>query len=110
MTHYKELATTNLSVGIHAVFQYVAEIVPIFFPLLLFALFIVYTVGSFLLQKEQTGNSNLFSSLVVGGYLTAITAFVINLIPGLVNPLVPVITLVISLILTLVFFVTRRKR
>jgi len=106
---YKEISETNLSVGIYAVFQYVAEIVPIFFPLVLFCLFIIFTISSFILQKDQTGRSNLFSSLVVGAYLTTVTSFVMNLIPGLLNPLIPIITIVISMIMTLVFFLTKRK-
>ena len=106
---YKELTETNFSEGIYTMFQYVAEIVPIFFPLVLFCLFIIYTVSSFLIQKEQTGRSNFFSSLVVAGYLTTITAFVMNLIPGLLNPIYPVITLIVSMIMTLIFFQTKRK-
>ena len=106
---YKEIVDTNLSAGIHTIFQYVGEIVPIFFPLVLFCLFIIYTISSYLIQKEQTGRSNFFSSLVVAGYLTTITAFVMNLIPGLLNPLYPAITLIVSMIMTLVFFLSKRK-
>lgn len=106
---YKELSETNFSEGLYTMFQYVAEIVPIFFPLLLFCIFIVFSVSSFLIQKQQTGRSNFFSSMVVAGYLTTIISFVMNLIPGLINPIVPVICLVVSMIMTLIFFVSKRK-
>lgn len=93
----------NTSEGIHTLFQYSAEIVPIFLPLTLFVLFMITFVGS-LFASNRFGNGNPAASFAAAAYLTTIVAFFFQLIPDLINNTTVIITLMVSVLATLFLF------
>lgn len=100
---YTTIDQTNVT-GIEGLFTYVAQVVPIFIPLLLFAVFMITMLGSFFSQKRLEGKSDFLSSFAVAAWFTTIIAFVLSLVPNLVNLLtisVCIVTSVISAILLL---------
>ena len=101
---FEELNSRNMSEGIHVLFQYVSSVEPIFFSLVLFAIFIITCLGSFFTQKSLTGRGNFLASSAVAGYITTIAAYILSLIPGVVNTFTVVICLVISIVFTLLLF------
>lgn len=69
--------------------QYAADIVPIFIPLVLFAIFIITMLGTYFSQRRTTGRGDMISSFAVAGIITAISATLLSLID-----VVPLILLV----------------
>ncbi len=104
---FEELGTRNMSEGIHVLFQYVSSVVPIFFPLVLFAVFIIVCLGSFFTQKSLTGRGDFLASLSVAGFITTITAYILSLIPGLVNTFTVVVCLVLAIVFVLLFLLKK---
>ncbi len=107
---YEELVERDLSEGMHVILQYVASVEPLFFPLTLFAFFLVVSFGSFFATKELTGTSgNLRASLAVAGFATTLVAYVLSLIPGVVNSTTVMVCLVSSIIFTFLLFLPRER-
>lgn len=75
------LNTTNLD----NLFVYVAEVVPIFFPMMFFSLFIIILVGTYFSQSRTTGRGDFGGSFAVASFITAGIAFAVNLIDGVVD-------------------------
>ena len=84
---------TNVTgqVGLGAIFTYVANIVPLFIPLVLFALFVITGVGSFMFQERVKGRGDLPASFAAASVLVALTSFMFTLIDGLISTTVVVI-------------------
>lgn len=104
---FEELDTRNMSEGMHVLFQYVSSIEPIFFPLVLFAIFIIVCLGSFFTQKNLTGKGNFLASASVAGFITTIAAYVLSLVPGIVNTFTVIVCLVVSIVFTLLFLLKK---
>lgn len=82
---YRTLDDVNTSAGIHTIFQYSAETVPILVPLILFAAFIISCVGSFYAQTRFSGKGNLPASFAVGGLFISALSIFLSFIPGMIN-------------------------
>ena len=95
LTQFQNVTGTE---GLAAVFVYSATIVPIFIPLVLFALFIVTCLASYFIPKSTTGKGNFPASFAAAGYFIAIVAFTMNLVDGLINLQTLVICLVVAVI------------
>ncbi len=96
--------------GLDGLLLYTAEVVPIFIPLTLFVIFIVVTLGTFFGQRTFTQDGGgLASSLAVAAWLTTIIAFLMSLIPGLINTFTVAVTFVISIGTTVLLFASDRK-
>ncbi len=106
---YKEFSEVNATAGVHTMFQYVAEIEEIFFPLTLFVIFMIVALGSYFAQKEMTGRGNAKGSFAVAGFVTTAVAYVLSLIPGVVNTLTVVVCLAVSIAFTLLLFLPRKR-
>ncbi len=104
---FEEISNRNMSEGMHVLFQYVSSVEPILFPLILFAVFVILSLGSFFAQKQLSGRGNILASFAVAGYITTITAYVLSLIPGVVNTLTIVVCLVTSIIFTLLLILQK---
>ena len=104
---FEEISSRNMSEGFHVLFQYVSDVEPIFFPFLLFAVFIIVSLGSYFAQKELTGRGNFLASLSVAGYITTIVAYVLSLIPGVVNVFTIAVCLVVTIIFTLLLILQK---
>lgn len=98
----------NMSGGIHRTFLYVAEVVPIFFPLILMAFFLISLLGIYFSQRRLTGQGDFFVAFAVAGYLVTLLAFAFSLFEGLIGSSVVIICVVVSLVATALLFITRR--
>lgn len=67
------------------IFTYVVSVVPIFPSLLLVAIFLITTIGSYFAQKRIQGIANFPASYAVGGFVTASIALVMSLLPGFLS-------------------------
>ena len=87
-------------------FLYVAEVTPIFAPLLLFAVFIITALGTYNVEKLM-GRENFLSSLAVAGYFTSIVSFLMSFIPGFIPPYMILICVTLSILFTILMLVSR---
>lgn len=81
---YETIGNFN-GTGLTGLFQYVSGVVPIFIPMLLFTFFVIVSVGSYMGQIRIFGRGSFSQSFAVASYVTTIAAFVISLIPGLLE-------------------------
>ncbi len=81
---------------------------PIFYPIMLFVIFIIFTMATFFRELKREGRGNIMSSLAIGGFVTTVIAFIFSLL-GLVQTAIVITTLVISLIFEVLFLLTGRK-
>jgi len=94
--------------GASATLTYVASVVPIFIPVLLFSFFIISLLSSYYFTKRFGGNGNFMGSFAVAGYLTTLVAFSMTLIDGLINTTTVVTCLVVAIVGTLMLLFTNR--
>jgi len=103
---YQEMSSFNVT-GAHGIFTYVADTVPIFFPLTLFALFIIVLLGTYFSQRNSTGRADIFSSLAVAGYFVSLVALIMSLVGGLIQPMVVIICFTVSIITTIILLLNK---
>ena len=101
---YETINEGNVT-GVAGIFTYVANVVPIFTPMLLFTIFIVAMLGSYYAQKRMEGKSSFLASFAVASYMTTIIAYFMMLIPGLINVLTLSVVTVITFIATLLVLI-----
>jgi len=106
---YSTLSDYNTSEGMHVLFQYVAETVPVFIPLVLFAVFVIVSFGTYFSQRRLSGRGDFIISFAVAGYITVLVAYVMSLIDGLINNFTVIICVVIAVLGTLMLFVSPKK-
>lgn len=94
---WTELEDINTSAGIHTLFTYAAETVPIFMPLTLFAFFTVAFIGSYIFQIRTRGFGDAPASFAASGFITAILATMFSFLE-LVNLATLVITYGIAIV------------
>ena len=83
---YADITDYNLTTtGIDGALCYVRDISPMFFPMLLFAFFLVLAVGSYVAQKKYSLKGNITSSIAVGSFLTLLMAIFMTLSDCLIN-------------------------
>ena len=98
------LTTSNLQ----EILRFPTRDLPMFWPLVLFAIFIIIGLGSFFREVRKKGSGNLLSSFAVAGYVTTAIVLIMNLM-NLVQRHVVVICLTISLIFQALFLLTKRR-
>lgn len=81
---------------------------PIFYPTMLFVIFMIFTMATFFREIKREGRGNILSSLAIGGFVTTVMAFIFSLL-GLVQTIIVITTLVISLVFEVLFLLTGRK-
>lgn len=95
MSHYQTFAQFNQS-GLAGLLTYPAHIVPIFIPLVLFALFIVTLMGTFFSQQRlSTRGGDWVSSFAVACFFVGVIAYMMSLVEGLIN--LPTLTVAIGI-------------
>ena len=104
---YTTLEEYNTSAGIHTLFIYTADVVPIFIPLMLFAIFTITCLGSYFAQVRTKGSGDFPASFAVGGILTAIIAQLMAIIPNLVTIGTLVICYTAAIVGVIFLFLTR---
>ena len=93
----------NMSKGAEVILCYVNDITSgLFISLFLFAIFLVMTIGSYMIQKRQTGVGDFPVSMMVGSWTTLITAVLLRLVDCDVNPLTSTIALAVCFAMAIV--------
>jgi|AntAceMinimDraft_18_1070375.scaffolds.fasta_scaffold60575_3 putative exporter of polyketide antibiotics len=82
--------------------------VPLFYPVILLAIYLVITFLTFFREVRREGRGNLISSFAVGGYVTTAIAFIFSLM-NLVQTHVVIYVLVISIVFQAIFLLTRKE-
>ncbi len=103
---WKTLDDVNTSEGVHTIATYVADTVPIFMPMILFAIFIIAGLGSFFASIRVTGRGDFPASFAAAGFLTAIVATFMSLIP-LINLATLSLTYAIAIVGVIWLFFSR---
>jgi len=98
---FQEYNQTDLT----GLFTYPAKVVPAFTPLILFALFTISLLASYFSQKRLTGRGDFMGSFAVAGYFTAVIAFIMSLVPGLIDLITLVICIVVAIIGTILLLI-----
>lgn len=95
---YKTLEQIN-GTGINGILQTASDAVPILPALILTALFIILSFGSYFSSVRRLGTASLSASFAVAGFVTTIIAFLMSLIPNFINAY----TIGVCVILEIVF-------
>lgn len=98
---YKELTAYNTSEGPQVLLVAANEAAPMLTPLILLGFFLIVALGTYNSQRRFDAKGDFAASFAVAGYVTLGVAFVMSLIPGLVNTNVLVVLLAISIIGTI---------
>ena len=100
---YPTLETIN-GTGITGIFQTVSAAVPIFPALILFAVWSILTFGMFFSSVRRVGKGDFPACFAVGGFVTSLVAFLMQLIPNFITTytIVPVVALEIIAVVILI--------
>ncbi len=99
----------NFSTGLDKLFVYVANQVPTFIPMMLFSLFMIIFLGGFFAQQRRTGTGDIAQWFSIAGWLTAISALLMFLIPDLINLPTVLITFGVAFTGMIWFYFTKDK-
>lgn len=87
------------------VFRFPTIDTPIFWPVILFAIFLVFGFGMFFREIVRERQGNIISSFAVSGFVTTAIAFVMSLM-GIIQRQTVVMTLVIASVFIVIFLLT----
>ncbi len=102
-TELQDLSTMDLE----TLLKFPSLDTPIFYPVMLFVIFTIFTLGTYFRELGRGEKGNFFSSLLVGGYVTTAMALIMSYI-GLIQTAVFVIVIVIALIFQVIFLLTKK--
>ena len=88
------------------VLQYPSIDTPLFYPIILFVIFLVFTLSTFFREVRRTGRGNILSSLAVAGFVTTVMATISSLL-GLIQLQIVVLTFVISMVFQVIYLLTK---
>lgn len=110
MTHYQLPQDTafNFSSGMDQLFLYIAQQVPIFFPSVLFAFFMVITLGGFFAEQRLTSQGDFLKWAAVGSFLTSGLSFIMSIPDGMVSTTTVILIFVTTGILNTLYFLNNR--
>lgn len=95
---YETLFEANKT-SILGIISYVNEIVPIFTPLMLFALWIIILLGSYYSQIRTRGYGDFLGSFAVANLVVAVLSIVMTLSP---EPIINIPTVLICITLAII--------
>lgn len=105
---YKSITEMNMSEGLAVPFVYVNEVTGgLFIKLFLVAIWLIFSLGSYFIQKRSVGSGDFPTSLAVAGFVTSVIAILLRLIPNLVDGLTLAITIIVAGISILYFLFSR---
>lgn len=81
---------------------------PLFYPIILLVVFVVYTSRIYFKDKSNNPNASMLPALAVGGFLTLGVGVAMFLLNGLIGN-VTLITLVVIVIIFIALLFTRSK-
>ncbi len=110
MSHYQLPQDTsfNFSSGIDQLFLYVADQVPIFFPAVLFAFFMVITLGGFFLEQKTSGRGDFLKWMAVSSFLTSGLSYILSIQDGFISTSVLILVFVVTALLNTLYFLNNR--
>ena len=103
-TELTEIGTIDLG----TILRFPSIDTPIFYPVLLFVIFLIFSLGTFFRELRRESRANILSSLAVGGFVTTIMAFIFSLL-GLIQRATVIITLVTSIIFISIYLLTNKN-
>ena len=106
MTYQQLENLTDLS--LRSVLQYPSIATPIFWPVILFVIFMVITLTTFFRELKREGRANFLSSLAVGGYVALSTSVAFTLL-GLITYQIVVIVLVFTVIFQVIYLLSNKN-
>jgi flagellar biosynthesis protein FliQ len=86
--------------SVSQVLSYISGEVPMFIPAILFGFFMILFLGSYFAQQRTRGFADIFTSLAVSSYITAIASVILSFIPNVINVYVVVVCIAIAVIST----------
>ena len=92
--------------GLRGLLQFPSIDTVIFYPVLLFVIFTVFTLSTFFREVRRTGKGNILSSLAVAGFVTTAVATIWSLL-ALISVQIVVLTFVISLVFQIIYLITK---
>lgn len=105
---YPMITDYNLSKGLEVPFIYVNAITDgLFIKLFLVAIWLIFSIGAYFMQKRSVGSGDFPASLAVAGFITSVVAILLRLISGLVDGLTLAITIIVAGISILYFLFSR---
>lgn len=105
---YELLSNRNMSEGMHVPFVYINDITAgLFMNLFLFAVWTIFVVGSYFIQKRGVGTGDFPQSLAVGSFVTLVLAIILRLVPGLVSGFTLAVCVIITALSVLFFLFSR---
>lgn len=105
---YELISNRNMSEGLHVPFVYVNDITGgLFINLLLVAIWIIFVMGSYFIQKRGVGTGDFPQSLAVGSFVTLVLAIILRLVPGLVSGFALAVCVIVTALSVLFFLFSR---
>lgn len=95
------------NVTLRQVFTFPSLDTPMFYPILLLVVFLVFALMTFFREIGRGRDGNFLASLAVSGYVTTALATAMTFL-DMIQYQVVVVILVISLVFQLIFFMTKR--
>lgn len=71
---YQTLDQYNTTDGMHTLLSYTADVVPIFIPMILFAIFTISCIGSYFASIRMNNVGDFPASFAAAGFITSIIA------------------------------------
>lgn len=78
---YELITNRDLSAGLDVPLCYVNDITGgIFIPLVLMAIWVIFAIGGYFMQKRSVGTGDFPMSCAVAGFVTSVFAFILRLV------------------------------
>lgn len=105
---YPGIETMNMSAGLQIPFVYVNNITGgLFINLILVAIWTIFSLGAYFIQKRSVGTGDFPMALSVAGFVTTTFAFLLRMIPGLVSATSLAVCLIATGLSVLIFLFSR---
>ncbi len=103
---YQELPR-DAEIGLGELLAFPSLDTPIFYPVILFVIFMVFTLGTYFRAVKREGKANFLSSMAVGSFITTVIAFVMSLL-GIIQKEVVITAMVIFIVIEVIYLLTKR--
>jgi hypothetical protein len=102
---YQELENVT---SLTQLFVYPATVMPHFYSLMLFSLFVVVLSASYFSQRRLTGRGDFLASFVVASWFISVIASVLYIIPGMIATTTLLLCIGVSVI-SIIFLLLSRN-
>ena len=95
------------NISLRTALQFPSIDTPLYYPIMLFVTFVVFTLITFFRELGREGKANFISSLAVGGYVTTAIATAMSLLQ-LIQYEIVIVIFVISLVFQVIFMISKK--